>query len=412
MTPEKPQDDACQSTLNSSPDRPAGASSALMDRGSAEKLLPHGRDLGDTSQMRRTTVTMLDVARHAGVSRATVSLALQGSPLLKAETRQQVVQAATALGYVYNRGAANLRKLRSDSVGMVINDLTNPFFAELAVGCERVLQCAGHVVFLANTAEDSSRQADVLKRMQEQGVAGIVVCPARGTVVEALAALHIGGIPVVQAMRYVDLQHASIVIPDNSAGATAAVAHLVTLGHRRIAFAGGFKDTSVFSERTSGYRAGLEAAGIERDPALIVQGPPTREFGVAAVPGLLAGPQPATAVLAFNDTVALGICRALQRFGQEPGRNFAVIGFDDVSESAHSIPALSTIAVDPQGLGEIAARMLLRQIGQSTAKIEKYVGPVRLVIRDTCGGAPDARLSIGASGTRSPALQGHRANGN
>jgi LacI family transcriptional regulator len=117
--------------------------------------------------MRRPTVTMLDIARHAGLSRATVSLAMQGSALLRPETRQQVLAAADALGYVYNRGAANLRKARSDIVGMVINDLTNPFFAELAVGCEGVLSAAGHVVFLSNTSESVVRQAEVMRRMRE-----------------------------------------------------------------------------------------------------------------------------------------------------------------------------------------------------------------------------------------------------
>jgi LacI family transcriptional regulator len=349
--------------------------------------------------MRRGSVTMLDIARKAGVSRATVSLALQDSPLLRAETRAQVAEAAAVLGYVYNRGAANLRKARSDIVGMVINDLTNPFFAELAVGAERVLQRAGHVVFIANTTEDPARQADVIKRMQEQGVAGLIVCPARGTLAKAFAHLQKTGIPVVQAMRFVDRATASVVAPGNQEGAAAAIAHLTTLGHRRIAFAGGFPDTSVFTDRLQGYRNGLRAAGLPGDPALIVTGPPTREFGVAAVPSLLAGRDPATAVLAFNDAVALGFCLGLRRFGKEPGRGFAVVGFDDVSEAAHCLPALTTVSVDPQGLGEHAAQMLLRQIGQPVPKAELYTGPVHLIVRETCG-ASLAQHRINAPGSR------------
>jgi LacI family transcriptional regulator len=335
--------------------------------------------------MRRSSITMLDIARKSGLSRATVSLAMQGSSMLRAETRQQVIDAATALGYVYNRGAANLRKLRSDIVGLVINDLTNPFFAELAVGCELVLQRAGHVVFMANTAEMPLRQAQVIKRMQEQGVAGLIVCPARGTPRDAFVYLQAAGIPVVQAMRFVDRQHASVVVPNNRAGAAAAVAHLVTLGHRRIAFGGGFHDTSVLADRLAGYHEGLAAADLPIDPALIFDGVPKREFGLSIAPAVIAMHNPATALLGFNDAVALGFCLGLRRVGKEPGRDFAVIGFDDVSEAAFSMPALSTVAVDPQGLGECAAQMLLRKIGQTAPTSEEYVGPVQLMIRESCG---------------------------
>jgi LacI family transcriptional regulator len=337
--------------------------------------------------LRKTLVTMSDVARKAGVSRATVSLAMQASPLIRPETRALVTEAAQALGYIYNRGAANLRKARTDIVGLVINDLTNPFFAELAVGCERVLQSAGYVVFIANTAEAPLRQAEVIRRMQEQGVAGLIVCPARGSPQDAFELLYESGVPVVQAMRRLERARASVVVPDNRAGAARAMAHLVGLGHRRIAFAGGFGDTSVQLDRLAGYRDGLKAAGLRDDPALVVSGPPTREFGAAMVGGLLAGKAPATALLGFNDAVALGACSGLRHFGREPGRDFAVVGFDDVAEAAQAAPALTTIAVDPQGLGERAAQMVLRKVGQTPPTPESYIGATQLVIRESCGTA-------------------------
>src|SRR5712672_980553 len=131
------------------------------------------------------TVTIIDIAREAGVSKSTVSLVLKMSPLVKDETRQRVTKAMDALGYVYNRGAASLRRARSDVVGIVINDLTNPFFAELAVGCERVLQSAGFISFIANTAENPVRQAEVVRRMREHGIAGLIVSATRGTAEDA-----------------------------------------------------------------------------------------------------------------------------------------------------------------------------------------------------------------------------------
>ena len=335
--------------------------------------------------MGRDSVTMLEIAERAGVSRSTVSLAMQGSGLIRAETRQQVAEAARALGYVYNRGAANLRRARSNIVGMVINDLTNPFFAEMAVGCERILQAAGHMSFIANTAESPVRQAEVIRLMQEQGVAGLIVCPARGTTPDAFKSLLASAIPVIQVMRRIEGSRASVVVPDNRRGAALAVSHLAALGHRRIAFAGGFGETSVHADRVAGYRDGLEAAGLAFDPALVFRGPPNRDYGAASIGEIIGGEDPATALLGFNDAVALGVCNGLRRFGREAGRDFAVVGFDDVGEAAHAVPALTTVAVDPQSLGERAAQMILRKVGEERPAAEEYIGQARLIVRESCG---------------------------
>jgi LacI family transcriptional regulator len=333
--------------------------------------------------MRKPNVKMLDVARHAGLSRATVSLAFKDSPLLRVETRKQVIESAKALGYIYNRNAANLRRTRSDMIGMIINDLSNPFFAELAVGCERVLQNTGHVVVLANTGEQVERQSVVIGRMREQGVAGVIICPARGTPANAFKDLVEAGIPIVQAMRVSDPVHASSVLPDNRSGAKSAVLHLAAKGHRRIAFAGGFDNTSVLHDRLGGYRDGMAEARLPVHPDWVVGGPPTRAFGATLADRFSSLAEPPTALLAFNDAVALSFCNSLRRKGWEPGSSFAVIGFDDVQEAAYAVPALSTVAVDPIGLGERAAAMLIEKIGNASMDPQRYVGPARLVIRET-----------------------------
>ena len=181
----------------------------------------------------REKATILDIAREAGVSKSTVSLVLQGSGLIRPETAVKVRKAIEDVGYVYNRGAANLRKAHSNVIGMVINDLTNPFFAELAVGMERVFQSAGVVPFIANTAENPVRQEEVLKSMMEQGVAGLIVSPARGTTAEAFRRMQQAGIPVVLAMRRLREGRVPTVVPDNHRGAALAAAHLIRKGHRR-----------------------------------------------------------------------------------------------------------------------------------------------------------------------------------
>ncbi len=266
---------------------------------------------------------------------------------------------------------------------MIINDLTNPFFAELTVGCERILRGENYVVFLANTGESAERQAEVIGRMREQRVAGVIICPARGSSEAAFAPLHEAGIPVVQAMRAVDRLRASAVAPDNRAGAALAVASLASRGAARIAFAGGFNDTSVLGERLGGYRDGLAAAGLPFRADLVFEGAPTRDFGAALAARLAGEGALPDAILAFNDAVALGFCTGMRRSGLQPGKDVAVIGFDDVSEAAYSVPALSTVAVDPRRLGEKAAQMLLDQINAEAAAPQFHTGPVRLVIRET-----------------------------
>ncbi|HEX2555750.1 MAG TPA: LacI family DNA-binding transcriptional regulator [Microvirga sp.] len=331
--------------------------------------------------------TIIDIAGKAGVSKSTVSLVLSGSPLVKAETRARVETAMIDLGYVYNRGAASLRKARSNIVGMVINDLLNPFFAELAVGIERALQGSDYIPFIANTGENPARQAQVFRSMREHGATGIIVCPAVGTDAEAVDEITSGGIPVVQAMRRVSGANASAVIPDNRAGGARAVEHLVRLGHRRFAFLGGYARMSAFRERSQGLLDGLERAGIAPGPEVLIEAPPTKAGGVSALAHALALPEPPTAVLCFNDIVAVGAVHALAQRGLKAGVDMAVIGFDDIAEAQHLAPALTTVAVDTIGLGERAAQMLLRQIESGHPRVETYVGEARLIVRESCGAA-------------------------
>ncbi|MEM7441905.1 MAG: LacI family DNA-binding transcriptional regulator [Pseudomonadota bacterium] len=333
---------------------------------------------------RRRRVTLIDIARHAGVSKSTVSLVLQSSSLVKEETRQRVRRSIDELGYVYNRSAANLRQARSNMVGMVINDLANPFFAELAVGIERVFQTAGYVPFIANSAENPWRQAEVLRSLREQGVAGLIVCPSRGTPRDAFKDLNRDGVPVVLAMRRVLGAKAASVIPDNQRGGRKATEHLLSLGHRRIAFLGGYRDTFAHAERSGGYRLALEAANIDVDPELIVVGPPNREGGEAALGEVMALSDTPTAVLCFNDVVAFGVLSGLKVRGLSAGSDFAVVGFDDVADARYASPALTTVAVDSGGLGERAAQTVLRMI-HGDARPEEAIGDVHLVIRESCG---------------------------
>ena len=170
--------------------------------------------------------TIVDVARRAGVSKSTVSLVLGGSGLVAEATRERVSDAMSELGYIYHRGAATLRGAKSGVLGMVINDLSNPFYVELAIGIEQACQGAGFIPFLANTGENPVRQQQVIRSMREHGAAGLVLAPAIGSSPGELKAL-IAGLPVVQVMRRLPGLKASIVSPENKEGARKATAHLL-----------------------------------------------------------------------------------------------------------------------------------------------------------------------------------------
>ncbi|SOC36807.1 LacI family transcriptional regulator [Rhizobium subbaraonis] len=336
--------------------------------------------------MTKSRVTVVDIARAAGVSKSTVSLVLQASPLVNEQTRARVNAAIRDLGYVYNRGAANLRQTASSKiVGIVVNDLTNSFFAELAVGMDMVMQSAGFVQFLANTGESLDRQREVIASMREHGISGLIISPARGTDASDFKPLIAAGVPVVIVVRNIAGAKVSSLLSDNYAGARAATEHLIALGHRRIAFLGGFADTAVSADRIDGYRDALAAGGLAADAALVVNSAPSRAGGVAAIERAMLIADRPTAALCFNDAVAFGVCDGLRARSLEPGRDFGVVGFDDVIEAQTAVPALTTVSVDPQGMGRRAAQMLLKQINSGRVEAEAQVASVRLVVRQSCG---------------------------
>ncbi len=342
------------------------------------------RQMGVLEQSRRR-VTIIDIARHTGVSKSTVSLVLKGSPAVRSETREAIHAAMAELGYVYNRSAANLRTARTDFVGMVINDLMNPVFAELAVGLEDAFFQAGFVPLLANTNEDVTRQARLIHSMQEQGVAGMVISPVGGPgVAEMLDAARFRA-PVVTTMRRLAGSSLPYVGQDNFVGARLAVEYLLELGHRRIAFLSGLENITTRRERIEGYQTALQGAGIALDPALIIEGPPTRAGGAASLAAALSRASPPTAALAYNDLVAIGAIGLLRERGLEAGRDVSIVGFDDIAEAEFNAPPLTTIACNTRGLGSTAADLLRQIIEGGAAPTGHIIGAARLVVRKSCG---------------------------
>ncbi|MBV8440876.1 MAG: LacI family DNA-binding transcriptional regulator [Hyphomicrobiales bacterium] len=346
-------------------------------------------DTHGETEAREGRATIVDVARRAGVSKSTVSLVLGGSALVAEATRERVSDAMSELGYIYHRGAATLRGAKSGVLGMVINDLSNPFYVELAIGIEQACQGGAYIPFLANTAEDPVRQQQVIRSMREHGAAGLVLAPAIGASASELKPL-IARLPVVQVMRRVPGLKTSLVAPENKEGARKATAHLIANGHRRIAFVGGMSSLLVRAERLAGYRLALEEAGIPFDVSLTIETMTNYAGGGAAAAQLLNFRQPATAALCFNDVVAIGLMRALMEAGVSVGAEFAVIGFDDIEEAKHTLPALTSVAVNGRDLGSRAAQLLMRHIASGDFEPEAVLCPTTLVVRKSCGASSSA----------------------
>jgi LacI family transcriptional regulator len=341
------------------------------------------------------SVTLIDIARACGVSRATVSLVLRGSPLTADATRSRVEAELKRQGYVYHRAAANLRQRTSSSVALVINDLSNPFFAEFAAGVDEALGASGYVTLLGSTGESVERQHSVLASLLEHDPAGIILSPAEGSDGERLGALIGARTPVLVFNR--ELRHADGAAPpwdflalDNCRGAWLATQHLLQLGHRRIAFFGGHARSSSCRERRDGYAQALAEAGIDTQPQWLVESAPTRLEAAAQAGALLARDPAPTAAVCYNDAVALGLMLGLTARGRRPGHDFAVTGFDDIPEAAVSLPPLTTLATDPRARGRQAAERILQRARHADAAPARIIAPVQLVARaSTCPPTPD-----------------------
>jgi LacI family transcriptional regulator len=326
--------------------------------------------------------TILDIAAEAKLSKSTVSLVLQGSALIRPETAERVREAARKLGYIYNRRAAELRRQASNTVGVVINDLMNPFFAEVLVGLERKLDDAGYTVLMAHTSESLDRQAKVLQAMREQGAAGIALCPVLGTPASLVRTVKTWGIPLVVMVRTLGRGSYDFAGADNSRGVQMATEHLIRTGHRRIAFIGG-RTGPVLDQRLNGYRQALAEAGLPFDESLVFAANPTRKEGFERMGDVLDRMPRVAAAVCYNDLVAFGALAALGARGLRAGRDFALMGFDNVLDAEHSNPPLSTVNVRPSEIGEQAAAVMLERILDPKRSARQFVAQPSLVLRDS-----------------------------
>ncbi|MSU90365.1 LacI family DNA-binding transcriptional regulator [Rhodobacteraceae bacterium 2CG4] len=325
--------------------------------------------------------TIIDVAQKAGVSKSTVSLVLRNSPAVRAETRDEVRKAMAELGYVYNRAAATLRGSGAGLIGLVINDLRNPFFTEFAISVQMALTDKGFATVLANTDEDTRLQAQVIAAMIEHGVSAIIVSPAYGADDGGFDAISRAGIPALQVLRQADRSAPAFpfMAPDYPAGGRIATRHLLEGRPNRVAFIGGLEGRGVTLERNSGYHEVLAQAGMA---PLVLPGRASRAFGREAARLLTRAHPEVDAALCFNDLVAMGLVAGCAEIGRAVGAGgLRVVGFDDIEECGQIWPPLSSVSCDIAGFGAAAASTMLAWLIDGTVPPPKRLSPVEMRVR-------------------------------
>ena len=323
-------------------------------------------------------VTIRDVAAHAGVSLGTASRVLSGNPATSPEARTRVGEAVTALGYRPNMQARSLRLTRTNAIGLLVSDVRNPFFADVAHAAEQAALGADYVTLLGNANENVDQQDRYIETFLNQRVDGVVLAPqGRGS--GSLQALVDSGMPVVFVDRTVDGFDVPSVTTDSRTGMTEAVAHLAAAGHDRIGFIGGPQAVSTGRERYDAFVAALPDHGRDVDHALITFGDFQEESGIRATEQLLATPTPPTAVIAADNLMALGALAAIRSRGLRIGSDIDVIAFDDIEWLAHYDPPISVIAQDADAVGRCAVELLMQVLNGETP--ESIVLPTRFVDR-------------------------------
>jgi LacI family transcriptional regulator len=332
--------------------------------------------------------TLHDVARAAGVSIATVSATINQSAYVSPELQARVHTAIKELGYHPDGIARSLKKRSTQTLGLIISDISNPFFTALVRGIEDAANARGYALILCNTDECLEKERGYIRLLWSRRVDGLIMAPAGAREDYQRSDLE-GGIPLVFIDRKLSGISADAVVVDNVGGARQAVEYLLRLGHRRIAAITGLPHISTTHERIEGYRQALESAGLRVDPTLMVCGNSRLEGGYQAARTLLALPRRPTAFFATNNLMAIGLMRAVAECGLRCPVDLSVACFDDFEWASVFHPRLTTVAQPIYDMGVKAAELLFARLegGRDGDPQEVILSPT-LVVRDSCAAPP------------------------
>jgi len=331
---------------------------------------------------RARKITIRDVAKAAALSATSVSRFLNGDIVLPQTSASRIERAVRELNYQPNRLARNLSLGQSKMVGLIIPDISNPFFATLACAVEEVAFEAGYGILLCNTQNDRSRELAYLQLLSGRQLDGIVFLTSHAEDSE-LAEILRQNRNVVLIDEDVAGVSAPRIFSENRAGGYLATRHLLENGHRRIAFIGGPKNLLSTQERFTGFKNALQEHGLKPVSSLVRFGPYTSDYGRETAVAFLSSSKPPTAIFASSDYVALGVLNAAHRFGLEIPDALSLIGFDDMPLAELLQPPLTTIRQSARRLGAEGMKVLLQVIaGQKVKPIETRL-PVELILRNS-----------------------------
>ncbi|AVO44374.1 LacI family DNA-binding transcriptional regulator [Phreatobacter cathodiphilus] len=330
--------------------------------------------------------TIRDVARLANVSVATVSNALNSADRVSGELRARVLAAVDKLGYAPHPAARSLRKRSSGLLGLVVGDITNPFFSDLFAAVEDAAAASGYLVLLCNSSERVEREEAHLKMLRSQRIDGLILAPTGAVSMNRAALLAQLEVPVVLVDRAMDGLGYDAVVLDNHRAAFEATRHLIAAGHRRIALVNGPEVVRTAADRLRGYREALLTAGIPLDPALVRDAGFQEAPACRAVADLLATDDPPTAIFATNNLMTVGAIRALADLGLRCPEDVSIIGIDDLPWADSVSPRLTAVAQPVREIGERALALVAERIaGSRLGPGEVVVMAPKLIVRRSCG---------------------------
>lgn len=330
-------------------------------------------------------LTLKDVAEIAGVSPSTVSRVLSGSPLVNEETRKKVLKVVQELNYQPNVVARALKKRESNTIGLLVPDIVNPYFAEIARGVEDIAHQNGYSVVLCNYDASTEKERKYLQVLLQRQIDGLIYAGS-GLVGDSIVNLVQAGIPTVLLDRDTsEILDVDTVCIDDERAAQLAVDHLIALGHRDIALLSGPEHLNSSKGRLAGYKLSLARNAIDFKPELVASGPFTMEAGFELVTRLVESKVQFTAVFAMSDMMAIGAIKALQRRRLRVPEDIAVVGFDNIKISGLITPELTTVAQPIYQLGSTAFTILKERLEARHHRRRRVVLETCLVVRDSCG---------------------------
>ncbi len=348
------------------PAGPEGAIGAAGPGGPGGPVLRNGRG----------RPTMKDVATRAGVALKTVSRVVNDEPGVTPETASRVRNAINDLGFRRNDSARLLRKGQTASIGLIMEDIGDPFYSALSRAVEDVAHWNGSLLFTGSSDEDPQREQELVLALCARRVDGLIVIPASGDHRYLLPEIA-AGVASVFVDRPAGMIEADAVLADNVGGSRAGVTHLIRRGHRRIAFIGDDPDIYTAVQRHQGYREAMAEAGLDVDPSWVSMAKPAPDGIRSALAAMLAGPSPVTALFCGNNRTTILALREIAR----AGRRLALVGFDDFELADLLTPGVTVVAQNPAEMGRRAAELLFGRLAGTRGPAQYIELGTQLIVR-------------------------------